>query len=99
MQDLFHYYLLFVYLSQKNIEIDNKEEADFLKSKLCDLLKEFKAKKSDKAEVSVNYCNLPPVFIFNLVANWKLTKKHLSFVVENLQKIIHLQRIQQLESG
>lgn len=32
-----------------NIEIDNVEEADFLKSKLCDLLKEFKAKKMEKA--------------------------------------------------
>lgn len=66
VQDLFRYYLLFVYLSQKNIEIDNKEEADFLKSKLCDLLKEFKAKKSDKAEVSINYCNVPLIFIFSL---------------------------------
>ncbi|XP_075872285.1 uncharacterized protein LOC142881830 isoform X2 [Nelusetta ayraudi] len=32
-----------------NIEIDNMEEADFLKNKLCDLLKEFKAKKMEKA--------------------------------------------------
>nr|XP_046273879.1 uncharacterized protein si:ch211-13c6.2 isoform X2 [Scatophagus argus] len=32
----------------KNIEIENAEEADFLKNKLCDLLKEFKAKKSDQ---------------------------------------------------
>lgn len=69
VKDLFHYYLMFFSLSQKNIEIDNKEEADFLKSKLCDLLKEFKAKKSDKAEVSVNYCNVPPIFTFNLLAN------------------------------
>lgn len=68
-QDLFHYNLLFVYLPQKNIKIDNKEEADFVKSKLCDLLKEFKAKKSYKAEVSVNYCNVPTVFIFSILAN------------------------------
>lgn len=80
----FYYYLLFVYLSQNNIEIDNKEEADFLKSKLCDLLKEFKAKKSDKAEVSVNYYNVPPIFIFSLLGNKKLIKKHL-FVVEKPQ--------------
>ncbi|XP_008288953.1 uncharacterized protein LOC103363813 isoform X2 [Stegastes partitus] len=33
----------------KNIEIENAEEADFLKSKLCNLLKEFKSKKSEKA--------------------------------------------------
>ncbi|KAM3595622.1 uncharacterized protein V6R79_000282 [Siganus canaliculatus] len=38
----------------KNIEIDNAEEANFLKSKLCSLLKEFKAKKSDKSAQS-NY--------------------------------------------
>ncbi|XP_069552219.1 uncharacterized protein [Brachyistius frenatus] len=33
----------------KNIEIENAEEADFLKNKLCSLLKEFKTKKSEKA--------------------------------------------------
>ncbi|XP_041811955.1 uncharacterized protein si:ch211-13c6.2 isoform X2 [Chelmon rostratus] len=33
----------------KNIEIENAEEADFLKNKLCDLLKEFKTKKLEKA--------------------------------------------------
>ncbi|XP_054461337.1 uncharacterized protein si:ch211-13c6.2 isoform X2 [Anoplopoma fimbria] len=33
----------------KNIEIENAEEADFLKNKLCNLLKEFKTKKSEKA--------------------------------------------------
>ncbi|XP_072226312.1 uncharacterized protein [Leuresthes tenuis] len=33
----------------KNIEIDNAEEADFLKSKLCSLLNEFKSKKMEKA--------------------------------------------------
>ncbi|XP_074542531.1 uncharacterized protein LOC141802737 isoform X2 [Halichoeres trimaculatus] len=33
----------------KNIEIENAEEAMFLKSKLCDLLKEFENKKSQKA--------------------------------------------------
>ncbi|KAM4630981.1 uncharacterized protein ACJ7VT_000554 isoform 2-T2 [Polymixia lowei] len=32
----------------KNIEIENGEEADFLKNKLCNLLKEFQAKKSEK---------------------------------------------------
>ncbi|XP_030596801.1 uncharacterized protein LOC115788058 isoform X2 [Archocentrus centrarchus] len=32
-----------------NIEIENAEEADFLKSKLCNLLKEFKTKKLEKA--------------------------------------------------
>ncbi|KAL3983803.1 T-complex protein 1 subunit theta [Sarotherodon galilaeus] len=32
-----------------NIEIENAEEADFLKSKLCNLLKEFKTKKMEKA--------------------------------------------------
>ncbi|XP_059898971.1 uncharacterized protein si:ch211-13c6.2 isoform X1 [Gadus macrocephalus] len=32
----------------KNIEIENGEEADFLKSRLCNLLKEFQAKKSEK---------------------------------------------------
>ncbi|XP_040909944.1 uncharacterized protein si:ch211-13c6.2 isoform X2 [Toxotes jaculatrix] len=32
----------------KNIEIENAEEADFLKNKLCSLLKEFKSKKSEK---------------------------------------------------
>ncbi|XP_071760703.1 uncharacterized protein LOC139915854 isoform X1 [Centroberyx gerrardi] len=32
----------------KNIEIENVEEADFLKDKLCHLLKEFQAKKSEK---------------------------------------------------
>ncbi|XP_034560400.1 uncharacterized protein si:ch211-13c6.2 isoform X2 [Notolabrus celidotus] len=35
----------------KNIEIENAEEANFLKGKLCDLLKEFKNKKSQKATV------------------------------------------------
>ncbi|XP_018553123.1 uncharacterized protein si:ch211-13c6.2 isoform X1 [Lates calcarifer] len=33
----------------KSIEIENAEEADFLKNKLCSLLREFKAKKSEKA--------------------------------------------------
>ncbi|XP_029298347.1 uncharacterized protein LOC115015314 isoform X2 [Cottoperca gobio] len=33
----------------ENIEIKNAEEADFLKNKLCNLLKEFKTKKSAKA--------------------------------------------------
>lgn len=33
----------------KNVEIENAEEADFLKNKLCNLLKEFKTKKSEKA--------------------------------------------------
>ncbi|KAK2830335.1 hypothetical protein Q5P01_018266 [Channa striata] len=33
----------------KNIEIENAEEADLLKNKLCNLLKEFKSKKSEKA--------------------------------------------------
>ncbi|XP_040045461.1 uncharacterized protein LOC120826926 isoform X1 [Gasterosteus aculeatus] len=33
----------------KNIEIENAEEADFLNNKLCDLLKEFKNKKSENA--------------------------------------------------
>ncbi|KAM9340363.1 uncharacterized protein ABDE67_016106 [Symphorus nematophorus] len=32
----------------KNIEIENAEDANFLKNKLCNLLKEFKAKKSEK---------------------------------------------------
>lgn len=58
-------------ISQKNIEIDNREEAEFLKSKLGDLLKEFMAKKSDNIEVSVThkvkYCNLPPILIVNLL--------------------------------
>ncbi|KAF0024797.1 hypothetical protein F2P81_023599 [Scophthalmus maximus] len=34
--------------SQKGIDIENAEEADFLKKKLCSLLKEFKSKKSEK---------------------------------------------------
>ncbi|XP_010733737.2 uncharacterized protein si:ch211-13c6.2 isoform X2 [Larimichthys crocea] len=33
----------------KNIEIENAEEANFLKNKLCELLKEFKARKAEKA--------------------------------------------------
>ncbi|KAK2921119.1 uncharacterized protein si:ch211-13c6.2 isoform X1 [Channa argus] len=33
----------------KNIEIENAEEADLLKNQLCNLLKEFKCKKSEKA--------------------------------------------------
>ncbi|XP_073319114.1 uncharacterized protein [Pagrus major] len=52
----------------KNVEIENAQEADFLKNKLCDLLKEFKAKKSDKngqnsrgrADISKDYNNLKP---------------------------------------
>ncbi|AWP21713.1 Hypothetical protein SMAX5B_015866 [Scophthalmus maximus] len=32
----------------KGIDIENAEEADFLKKKLCSLLKEFKSKKSEK---------------------------------------------------
>lgn len=32
----------------KNIEIENAEEADFLKNKLCGVLREFKAKKQEK---------------------------------------------------
>ncbi|XP_030268428.1 uncharacterized protein LOC115579083 isoform X3 [Sparus aurata] len=52
----------------KNVEIENAQEADFLKNKLCDLLKEFKAKKSEKngqnsrgrAAVSKDYNNLKP---------------------------------------
>lgn len=71
----------FVHLTQNNIEIENKEEADFLKSKLCDLLKEFKAKKSLKAEVSltlkVKFCNEPPLLIFSQVAKYKQINNHL----------------------
>ncbi|XP_038580876.1 uncharacterized protein si:ch211-13c6.2 isoform X2 [Micropterus salmoides] len=33
----------------KNIEIENAEEADFLKNKLCNLLQEFKSKRLEKA--------------------------------------------------
>ncbi|XP_070778019.1 uncharacterized protein [Enoplosus armatus] len=52
----------------KNIEIENAEEADFLKSKLCNLLKEFKTKKSEKAGqnsqgravISKDYNNFTP---------------------------------------
>ncbi|XP_035537209.1 uncharacterized protein si:ch211-13c6.2 isoform X2 [Morone saxatilis] len=52
----------------KNIEIENAEEADFLKNKLCELLKEFKAKKSGKAGqnshsrtiISKDYTSLKP---------------------------------------
>ncbi|XP_028453659.1 uncharacterized protein si:ch211-13c6.2 isoform X2 [Perca flavescens] len=33
----------------KNVEIENADEANFLKSKLCNLLKEFKTKKSENA--------------------------------------------------
>ncbi|XP_034400847.1 uncharacterized protein si:ch211-13c6.2 isoform X2 [Cyclopterus lumpus] len=51
-----------------NIEIENVEEADFLKNKLCDLLKEFKTKKSEKAvqnnhgrvAISKNYNSFNP---------------------------------------
>ncbi|KAF3833851.1 hypothetical protein F7725_025055 [Dissostichus mawsoni] len=39
--------------SQKNIEIENAEEAHFLKNKLCNLLKDFKNKKSAKVVVCV----------------------------------------------
>ncbi|XP_075995621.1 uncharacterized protein LOC142989812 isoform X2 [Genypterus blacodes] len=49
----------------KNIEIENMEEADFLKSKLCSVLKEFQSKKLVKynqgTSVSSNdYSNLKP---------------------------------------
>ncbi|XP_044191113.1 uncharacterized protein si:ch211-13c6.2 isoform X1 [Thunnus albacares] len=52
----------------KNIEIENAEEAEFLKNKLCNLLKEFKAKKSEKivqnshsrAVISKDYNSLTP---------------------------------------
>ncbi|XP_075962293.1 uncharacterized protein LOC142965305 isoform X1 [Anarhichas minor] len=52
----------------KNIEIENTDEADFLKNKLCDLLKEFKTKKSEKAvqnshgrvAISKNYNSFSP---------------------------------------
>ena len=43
-----------VVFSQNNIEIENVEEANFLKEKLCNLLKEFQAKKSEKTAVGVN---------------------------------------------
>ncbi|KAK7899122.1 hypothetical protein WMY93_019975 [Mugilogobius chulae] len=33
----------------KNIEIENEEEANFLKERLCSVLREFKARKSEKA--------------------------------------------------
>ncbi|XP_034748781.1 uncharacterized protein si:ch211-13c6.2 isoform X2 [Etheostoma cragini] len=33
----------------KNVEIENADEANFLKSKLCNLLKEFKTKKSENS--------------------------------------------------
>ncbi|KAM6900010.1 uncharacterized protein FYW49_018129 [Xenentodon cancila] len=38
-----------VFDALKNIEIENAEEAEYLKSKLCSLLKEFKAKKLEKS--------------------------------------------------
>ncbi|XP_068188739.1 uncharacterized protein si:ch211-13c6.2 isoform X2 [Antennarius striatus] len=38
----------------KNVEIENAEEAGFLKNKLCELLKEFKAKKSGKAGQNIH---------------------------------------------
>ncbi|TNN85722.1 hypothetical protein EYF80_003969 [Liparis tanakae] len=35
--------------SKNNIEIENAEQADFLKNKICDLLKDFKTNKSETA--------------------------------------------------
>ncbi|XP_042362068.1 uncharacterized protein si:ch211-13c6.2 isoform X2 [Plectropomus leopardus] len=43
----------------KNIEIENAEEADFLKSELCNLLREFKSKKSEKAQNSQGRAAIP----------------------------------------
>lgn len=36
---------------QKNIEIENAEEADFLKNKLCGVLRDFNAKKQENTMV------------------------------------------------
>lgn len=55
----------------KNIEIENAEEANFLKEKLCSVLKEFKARKSEKtaqtsqgrAVIIKDYNNLRPVTV------------------------------------
>ncbi|XP_029976068.1 uncharacterized protein LOC115409177 isoform X2 [Salarias fasciatus] len=44
----------------KNIEIDNEEQANFLKSKLCGLLREFKSKK--KEQETQNSQNRPGSF-------------------------------------
>lgn len=52
--DLNHIFFLFHFYSlKKSIEIENVEEADFLKNKLCSLLREFKSKKSENAMVGV----------------------------------------------
>lgn len=44
----------------KNIEVENAEQADFLKNKLCGLLKEFKSKKME--QVTQNNINRPGIF-------------------------------------
>ncbi|XP_034097092.1 uncharacterized protein si:ch211-13c6.2 isoform X1 [Gymnodraco acuticeps] len=57
-----------VFDMMKNIEIENAEEAHFLKNKLCDLLKDFKNKKSAKVvqnsqgrgSISQDYNSLSP---------------------------------------
>ncbi|KAM9838342.1 uncharacterized protein ACBR49_017068 [Aulostomus maculatus] len=42
----------------KNIEIENIEEADFLKNKLCNLLREFKAKKAARSVQNNQGCTV-----------------------------------------
>lgn len=46
-----------------NIQVENVEEANFLKDKLCNLLKEFQDKKSEKTAVMPAYKSLHPTVI------------------------------------
>uniref|UniRef100_A0A4W5KTK1 C2H2-type domain-containing protein n=1 Tax=Hucho hucho TaxID=62062 RepID=A0A4W5KTK1_9TELE len=46
-----------------NIQVENVEEANFLKDKLCYVLKEFQDKKSDKTAVMPAYKSLHPTVI------------------------------------
>ncbi|XP_068603537.1 uncharacterized protein si:ch211-13c6.2 [Brachionichthys hirsutus] len=58
----------------KNVEIENAEEAGFLKNKLCDLLKEFKAKKSEKAAQNIkDYNNMGPASDLPLRQQYEMT--------------------------
>ncbi|KAJ7991513.1 hypothetical protein DPEC_G00284660 [Dallia pectoralis] len=49
--------------SLNNIKVENVEDANFLKEKLCDLLKEFQAQKSQKAALAPGYESMHPAII------------------------------------
>ncbi|XP_045082339.1 uncharacterized protein si:ch211-13c6.2 isoform X1 [Coregonus clupeaformis] len=67
-----------------NIQVENVEEANFLKDKLCNLLKEFQAKKSEKTAVVPAYKSPGPTVISKDYNH--MSKDHLESPRDNYER-------------